>query len=114
MERKLQAVEVELRDGRKVLLRELLTRELRGALQKAGNIKAHDARTLEQRAQCIRASVTKIDGREIKPGELDGDQLDNFFCMADKTDLMAGFDQLQGATEDAESLGKRIRVVSGD
>jgi hypothetical protein len=91
MARQKSAVEVVLEDGRKVILRELSTTELRRALELANRVKGEAAQGYEQTLQGIRLAVVEIDGAAMKYSDLDGDKIDDLFGVRDLALLGQGW-----------------------
>jgi hypothetical protein len=86
--------------GRRVVLVELRTGELRQAMELAGKIKAQDARQFETSLQGLRLSIRSVDGKALKYDELVGDKLDELFSVKEITLLAREWNRIHMPDDD--------------
>lgn len=106
------AYEVELGDGRMVVLRELKSREMvdvMAAGDKHGKVSGEMAISFEG----LRYSIVKIDGKDINYAMLAGDFLDEEFSIAEMMILQRAWQAIHlPDAEEAEGIKGKLKAVA--
>lgn len=99
--------------GRKVVLAELHSGEVRQAMELAGKIKAEDARQFDTALHGLRLSIRSIDDVAVKFADLEGTKLDAQFRMRELMVLARAWNSIHLADdEEMDAVGNMKAIAT--